>query len=162
MPTITMSWTDLALVALTAGVIGGVALAGAQIRPSISSLTVPASNDKSRGSKKKKARAKKAVVTDSPQSSSTPSASSPAPSLNETKMAEAVSMSKSAKKKAREEPRKLDDKAFPPLVPSVVSSNVSQAISSGVRPESNVSQATRPLAERKQPQARKTKVDDMS
>lgn len=169
MPTITLSWTDLALVALTAGVIGGVALAGSQTRSTSSSSSNPSlindSSNKSKGNKKKKAKSKKN------ESSTASSSALPSPKLAETKV-ESVSVSKppvsQKKKKAKEEesyvkkgtPVGPDAKEFPPLGSSTGKSTTSDSAKKEVA-EKVESNPTRPFAERMQVPARKTKVDDM-
>ncbi|KAG0148006.1 hypothetical protein CROQUDRAFT_655362 [Cronartium quercuum f. sp. fusiforme G11] len=164
MPTLTLSWTDIALVLLTASVIGGAAIAGSHIRPTSESASGGTEvKNKARATKKKKnSRAKKtaprteAEPLPSPTSSGPPS---PEPELEEPKKQTKPEPVNAAKAGSKKKPVRstIDEQEFPPLVAPVPPFSPKPS-NDTERSESN---PTRPFAERMQAPVRKTKVDDM-
>jgi len=177
MPTFTLSWTDLALFGLTAGLIGGIVLVGRSNSPP--NGTTPSNHKKTIQSKKKK-KAKKGDTSSRPsppaslverhehpkESSSiaqpaviTPESvpdTPPDPQAQPVEPSQAPApphaQSQTAKKKkvSKKAADKINDQEFPPLAPAKNETN-----------QVNQNKPKRPYAERHQQPARKTIVDDM-
>lgn len=189
MPTLSFSWSDLALFGFTAGVIGTVAFAGSQQRllpssssPSSNALASDAGKAAKKGNKKKKAAAKKAGPGkeeggSTPGALSSDDAPSPGPDVSDVAAA-ASNKSKPKKPTKKNDPKPvLVSVSGPTGVPTVAGGTVAgeppktstapaAAVAAGTpggqsRGEGKAGGQMRPLAERVQPKPRKTVVDDM-
>jgi hypothetical protein len=179
MPTLTLSWTDLALFGLTAGLIGGIVLIGR----SNSSPNVTAPNNQKKGAapkKKKKAKKGGEPISSPPlfspsakrressgqspaptQPITTPESHPEPPPVVQSQAVEAERATGPSAAQPQKVPKKkagkkaadtINDQDFPPLAAAKDESNN----------KSNQNKPKRPFAERHQQPVRKTIVDDMS
>ncbi|EFP82342.1 hypothetical protein PGT21_026696 [Puccinia graminis f. sp. tritici] len=173
MPTLTLSWTDLALFGLTAGLIGGIVLIGRS--NSSPNVTGPHNLKKNAAPKKKKKPKKGGEPISSPPLSSpsakrressaqsppptqpitTPESHPEPPSAVQSQAVEAkpaTGPSPAQKKKAAKKAADtINDQDFPPLASAKDESHN----------KTNQNKPKRPFAERHQQPVRKTIVDDM-
>lgn len=167
MPTITLSWTDLALFALTAGLIGGIVIIGRSNvlppRTNIASDPKKRTTTTTTSTKRKKNRSKKNLPSTQDPPPTTSSVidrdnppiqhSSSQQTLNNHPPTSLPAVSQADRNPSRNDlsAPKIDDREFPPLLAGTAKSSLTK----------NQAKPKRPFAERHQPPARKTVVDDM-